>query len=452
MSKLNNPQNRREFIARSSIVAASFSLSGCICTQPRATVRRIGPGEKLNLGIIGAGGRGADNLNEVKSENIVALCDVDDKNAAKSHAAYPNAKRYRDFRKMLETEKSLDAVIVSTPDHTHAIAAITAMRHGKHVYCEKPLAHSIYEARKMREVAAEMGVVTQMGQQGHAMEGSRRAVDIIRSGAIGEVHELHVWTDRPAGWWPQGEERPKETPPVPETLDWDLWLGPAPYRPYHPIYVPFKWRGRWDFGTGAIGDMGVHNLDTAFWALDLGLPSSAELVGSSKKTDDCPPLWSILRLDFPAKPGRGPVKLLFYDGAKKPPTELFYGEPIPTNGSLIIGTKGTLFTKTWHGGGEAPGDMFELLPRNQFVNFQPPSPVLPRTKEHHYEFIQACKGGPKTESPFSYASILTESLLVGQLALRTGKRIDWDAAKMRAVGVPEADRLIHPHFRDGWSL
>ena len=434
------------------MAAAGLAIAGCARTQTASRIRRISPGQKLNIGVIGAGGRGANNLDAMAAENIVALCDVDDKNAAASFAKYPQARRYRDFRKMLEVEKSLDTVIVSTPDHTHAIAAITALQHGKHVYCEKPLAHSIYEVRKMRAVAERSGLVTQMGQQGHAMEGTRRAVEVIRSGAIGEVSEVHVWTDRPAGWWPQGEGRPTDIPPVPDTLDWDLWLGPAPFRPYHPVYVPFKWRGRWDFGTGAVGDMGVHNLDTAFWALNLGLPESAEVVESAPKTDDCPPLWSILRLIFPQKQRTGAVRLMFYDGAKKPPAELFQGEKITENGSLIIGSKGTLFTRDWHAGGERPGDMFLLLPKKKFLDYTPPTPWLPRAKNHHDEFIQACKGGPKTQSPFSYASLLTESLLVGQLALRTGKKIVWDSTRMKARGVPEASPFIRPQFRRGWEV
>lgn len=303
----------------------------------------------------------------------------------------------------------------------------------------------------MAQVAKETGVVTQMGQQGHAMEGSRRAVEVIRSGAIGEVRELHVWTDRPAGWWPQGEERPKDTPPVPETLDWDLWLGPAPHRPYHPVYVPFQWRGRWDFGTGSIGDMGVHNLDTAYWGLELGLPEWAAVKDAAPKTDDCPPLWSIIELGFPARGERPPVKLTFYDGKKLPPTELFLGEPPASNGSLIVGSKGTLFTRTWHGGLSAE-DMFALLPRKEFVGYERPKATLPRAEEHHVEWIQAIKGGPRTESHFGYAAQLTESLLVGFLALRTGRRIEWDAEHARARGFDEADAIIRPRFRDGWEV
>jgi predicted dehydrogenase len=441
--------SRRQFLGNAALVsvglaAAPWPLHGA--------ARKVSPNEKLNLGIIGAGGRGFDNLMGVKSENIVALCDVDDERAKTAFGKFPDAKRYRDFRRMLDQEKSLDAVVVSTPDHTHAIAAITAMKRGLNVYCEKPLAHSIYEARQMAKVARDMRVVTQMGQQGHAMEGSRRAVEVVRSGAIGDVTELHVWTDRPAGWWPQGEERPAETPAVPSSLDWDLWVGPAPYRPYHPVYVPFKWRGRWDFGTGPIGDMGVHNLDTAFWALELGVPLSARIKDSGPMTPDCPPLWSIMELHYAARGKRPPVKLTFYDGKKLPPADLFLGEPITDNGSLIIGSKGTLYTRTWHGGGERSGDMFALLPKKEFASFELPKPTLPRTPEHHIEWIQACKGGPKAQSDFGYAARLTEGLLVGFLALRTGKAIEWDAKNMKAKGVPEADVFIKPAFRKGWEI
>jgi predicted dehydrogenase len=416
-----------------------------------AATRQIAANDKLAIGVIGAGGRGWDNLQGVKSERIVAIADVDDERCSEALKAYPKAAHYRDFREMLDKEKSLDAVVVSTPDHTHAVAAIAAMRRGLHVYCEKPLARSIFEARRMSEVAHETGVVTQMGQQGHAMEGSRRAVEVVRSGAIGEVKELHVWTDRPAGWWPQGEERPKDSPPVPKTLDWESWLGPAPFRPYNPVYVPFQWRGRWDFGTGAIGDMGVHNLDTAYWALELGVPTSADVVAASLKTDDCPPLASILDIRYPARGSAPPVKLLFYDGKLLPPAELFHGEPISTNGSLMIGTRGTLYTREWHGG-ETEQDMFLLLPRTEFIGYEPPAPTLPRTEEHHIEWIKACKGGPATQSNFAYASKLTEGLLVGLLAVRVGKKIEWEAKQMRAIGCPEADAFIRPPFRSGWEV
>jgi predicted dehydrogenase len=431
----------------SAAVAGAYGLSFGVHAELSAAPAR----GALNVAVIGPGGRGAENLRAFSSENVVALCDVDDIRAKEAFAKYPRAKRYRDFRELLDKENSLDAVVVSTPDHTHAAAAIAAMKRGCHVYCEKPLAHSVEEVRRMREVAEQTGVVTQMGTQGHAMEGTRRAVEVIRSGVLGEIRELHVWTDRPNGWWPQGVTRPPETPPVPATLDWDLWLGPAPQRPYHSDYVPFAWRGRWDFGTGAIGDMGVHNLDTAYWALELGEPTAAEVLESSEKTDDCPPLWSIVAIEFPARGSQPPVKLTFYDGKRLPPAELFHGEPISDNGSLIIGAKGTLMTRTWHGG-LSEDDMFLLLPRKEFIDYQLPRATLPRTPDHHQEFILACKGGAPTQSHFGYASRLTESLLVGALALRTGERITWDAAAMRATGCPAADEFIRPVCRRGWEI
>jgi len=415
------------------------------------TLRRISPNEKLNLGIIGVGGRGADNINGVSSENIVALCDVAQNNLARASSNFPDAKTYQDFRVMLDKEKSLDAVVVSTPDHVHAIAAITAMKHGKHVYCEKPLAHSIWEARKMSEAAAKYKVATQMGTQGHAFEGTRRAVEALRAGAIGEVREMHVWTDRPANWWPQGVDRPTDAAPVPPTLNWDLWLGPAPWRPYNPAYVPFKWRGFWDFGTGAIGDMGIHNTDTAYWGLNLDLPTTIEVKQSSQLFKETAPAWSIIELTFPARGHLPPVRMMWYDGDKLPPTELFLGEPAVKNGSLVIGSKGTLFTRDWHGG-ENENDMFLLLPRKNFEGYQPPPQTLPRPGEHHQEWIRACKDGSPTGSNFGYASRLTETMLLGNLALRAGGRIEWSARKMKATNCPQADQFIRPHFRKGWKL
>ncbi|MGH9162988.1 MAG: Gfo/Idh/MocA family protein [Vicinamibacteraceae bacterium] len=444
---------RRELLHRAALAAASLSVAGRRLPQGGG---RVAPSDQLAIGIIGAGGRGADNLAGVATERIVALCDVDDRQAAKSLARYPDARRYRDFRRMLDAEKGLDAVVVSTPDHVHAAASIAAMRRGLHVYCEKPLTRTIWEARMMRKVAGEAGVVTQMGTQGHALEGSRRAVETIRAGVIGEVTEIHVWTDRPAGWWPQGVDRPRDQPPVPKGLAWDLWLGPAHSRPYHPAYVPFVWRGWYDFGTGAVGDMGVHNLDPAFWALQLGVPVSARLKDSSRRTAEGPPEWEIVELQFPARGDRPSVTVTFYSGKQQPPRDLFQGEPMPTNGSLIIGSKGTLFTRTWHGG-QTDEDMFLLLPRKQFVDAEPVPSTLARPPVrgeigHHQEWIRACKGEGRALSDFAYASTLTEALLVGLLAVRTGRTIDWDAENMRAKGVPEAEPLIKPDFRPGWEV
>jgi predicted dehydrogenase len=437
-----------------------LAIGGVRGESPRSGARRLSANDKLNVAVVGAGGRGADNLNDLRGTgvNIVALCDCDERRAADTFRRYPDAKRYADWRKMFEAEKSFDAVLVATPDHNHAIVSMAAMRIGKHVYCEKPLAHSIWEVRQMAKVAAETGVATQMGTQGHAFDGTRAAVEVIRSGAIGQVRALYVWTDRPAGWWPQGVERPADKPRVPEGLDWEVWLGPAEARPYHPAYVPFKWRGWWDFGTGAIGDMGIHNLDTAFWALELTAPTSVEVkdcspVVTAASAKETAPLWSIIELGFPARGESPPVKMTWYDGGTLPPEELFFGEPIPKRdgGSLVIGSKGTLLTRTWHGG-ETAKDRFLLLPRKQFEDYQPPAASLPRVASHHHEWVAACKGEGKTLSNFGYASVLTESLLLGNVALRVGKKFEWDAKNMQAKGCPEAAPLIHPEFRRGWTL
>ncbi|HZP83389.1 MAG TPA: Gfo/Idh/MocA family oxidoreductase [Chthonomonadaceae bacterium] len=458
MKQVPPPISRRSFLAGAAALAGGMAADARPAKASRS--RRRAAGEKLRVAVVGAGGRGADNISDLHDTGaqIVALCDCDLRSAAESFGRYPDAKQYTDWRKLLEAEKDFDAVLVATPDHNHAIISVSAMQLGKHVYCEKPLAHSVWEARQMAKVAAEKGVVTQMGTQGHAFEGTRRAVEVMRAGTLGDVTELHVWTDRPAGWWPQGIARPKETPPVPKELDWDVWLGPAPERPYNPAYVPFKWRGFWDFGTGAIGDMGIHNLDTAFWGLQLGAPTSVEIKDCSPALTDptmkeTAPLWSILELHFPARGSQPPVKMTWYDGGKLPPRELFQGEKLISKdgGSLVIGTKGTLFTRTWHGG-ETEEDMFVLLPRKQFAEFTPPAPTLPRTRSHHHEWVDACLGHGQALSHFGYAAVLTESLLLGNVALRVGRRIEWDAAQMRARNAAEADAYIRPAFRKGWTL
>jgi len=443
-------------LTRRNFLAGSAAIAICGINAARSTAAN----DKVNVAVVGAGGRGGDDLNEVRKldVNIVALCDCDSRRAAASFKELPNAARYTDWRKMLETQTDIDAVVVAIPDHNHAIVAIHAMKLAKHVYCEKPLAHSIWEARQMAAAAAEHKVATQMGTQGHAFPGTREAVEVIRSGAIGDVRELHAWTDRPLHWWPQGIERPPETPPVPKGLDWDVWLGPAPFRSYNPAYVPFKWRGFWDFGTGAIGDMGIHNLDTAFWALELTAPTSVRVRDCSPPLDspsarETPPLWSIIDLDFPARGDKPPVKMTWYDGGKLPPADLFHGEPIPTadGGSLVIGSKGTLLTRTWHGG-ENRTNRYVLLPRKQFEGYQPPAPWLSRPASHHAEWIAGCKGGPAPGSNFGYASVLTESLLLGNVALRAAQPIEWDAAHMQATNCPQAEQFIKPRFREGWTI
>jgi len=452
--------SRRSFLTTAAALAGAAGSRGVLAQDAPQAQAQPAASDRVAVAVVGAGGRGADDIRDVVTAGgqIVALCDCDEQNAAESFASFPDARKYRDWRRMLDGEKAIDAVLVATPDHNHAIVSIAAMHLGKHVYCEKPLAHSIWEVRQMAKVAAESRVATQMGTQGHAYEGTRRAVEVIRAGLLGDVAELHVWTDRPAGWWPQGVLRPTDTPPVPATLDWDVWLGPAPDRPYNPAYVPFKWRGFWDFGTGAIGDMGIHNLDTAYWGLGLGTPTRVAVRDCSPALTDpaakeTAPLWSIIDLDFPARGSQPAVKMAWYDGGKLPPKELFYGEKLISHdgGSLIIGSKGTLFTRTWHGG-QTEQDMFLLLPHDRFADAKLPEPTLPRTPSHHREWLDACRGQGKTGSSFEYASMLSESLLLGNVALRTGQPVEWDAAAMRVTNNPAAEVFLKPEFRKGWAL
>jgi len=433
---MNHRTTRREFLKQAA--GAGVGL-WAITRSARAQTKS--PNEKLNIACIGVGGRGWDNVNGVSSENIVALCDVDENNLNKAAEKFTGATKYTDFRKMLEERKDIDAVTVSTPDHTHTVAAVMAMKMGKHVYCEKPLTHSVYEARMMAETAKRYKVATQMGNQAHSSESLRRAVDLIRSGVIGDVTEVHCWSDRPI--WPQGIDRPSETPEVPPHLHWDLWLGPAPERPYHPAYHPFSWRGWWDFGTGALGDMGCHIIDTAYWALKLGQPVTVEAEGDPFKSETGP-RWCIVRYEFPAREGMPPVKLTWYDGGRKPSADLVDGRSLESNGTIFVGDKGRVYYP--HGGD------YVLLPADQFKDFQKPERVLPISIGHYQEWIQACKGGTPALGNFEYSASLTEAVLLGNVAFRAQKKIEWDSRRMEAKNCPEAAPLVKPEFRKGWSL
>ncbi|HZU35880.1 MAG TPA: Gfo/Idh/MocA family oxidoreductase [Gemmataceae bacterium] len=411
-----------------------------------AVLRARSPNAKLNIAVVGVGGRGAEDLQGVEGENIVALCDVDEERAADSFKAHPKAKRFRDYRKMLDVlHHQIDAVVVSTPDHMHAPVATAAMELGKHVYCEKPLTWSIAECRHLARLAREKRLATQMGTQGMAMNRSRAGIELLRTGVLGKITELHVWTDRPAGWWPQGIDRPKDTPPVRAGLDWNLWLGVAPARPYNPAYCPFVWRGWKDFGTGAVGDMGIHNAAMPFAALELGPPTSAEIVDSAPLHQETFPVWSKLKSIIPTK--HGPITLYWYDGGKKPPASLVGRRRLDKNGAIVVGSKGTLYSVEWTGG------EWGLYPQERFHDFKAPVPSLPRApkEDHHQEWIRACKGGPPTLCRFDgFASRLTEALLVMNLALRTGKKIVWDEKNMVAVQCPEAAPYVKREYRTGW--
>ena len=446
--------NRRGFLKRSVVVGSGVAaLRYTQDKQAALGARRAGgesrsANEKLNIAFVGSGGQAGFSLKALADQNIVALCDVDQHRAANAFKANPKAAKFRDFRRMLDRmDKQIDAVVVCTPDHMHAPASIRAMRMGKHVYCEKPLTWCIAEARLMAQEAKKNKVATQMGTQGMAEDRSRAGVEVVRSGVIGPVREMHVWTDRAKGWWPQGVGRPKDTPAVPKSLAWDLWLGVAPSRPYHPIYVPFKWRGRKDFGTGAIGDMGIHNAAMPWLGLKLGLPTVIEPVKTSGLNDETFPLWSILRLEFPARGDLPAVTMHWYDGGKKPPAKLIGGKKVASNGTILVGSKGTLYSTGWTGGG------WTLLPGDKFRDHKPPAPTLRRTTGHHTEWLAARRGGPPTLCHFTdLAPPLTEVMLLGCLAQRVGKRIEWDAAAMKATNCPEAAAFIKRDYRKGWQI
>lgn len=437
---------RRAFL-RCSLLATAVPLI--------VPARVWGANERLDVAAIGAGGRGADDLEGVQSENIVALCDVDDARAAATFARYPRAARYRDFRRMLDREKGVDAVIVATPDHTHAVATMAALKRGKHVYCEKPLTRTVYEARQVARAAREAKVATQMGNQGMAFEGNRLIKEWLADGAIGPVREVHVWSDRPTHrgklplWWPQGVERPADTPPVPATLDWDLWLGPAPWRPYHPAYVPFRWRGWWDFGSGGLGDMGIHNLAPVFDALKLGLPLRVH-ASSTPVYPESVPHACLVHYEFAARGDLPPVTVHWYDGGLLPPRppELEPERELdPEDGILFVGDRGKMLVEGW--GGERP----RLIPESRNREYRRPAPSLPRSPGHYEEFIRACKTGSPTASNFDFAGPLTEAVLLGMVAARHGGALlEWDPVNLRIPNEPEANRYLHYEYRAGWTL
>jgi predicted dehydrogenase len=442
MKRTSNKFSRRQMLRGTAALGAGAWLAG------RGIAKAVSPNQKLNIAIVGCAGRGGANLEGVKGENIVALCDVDEKRLGAAAAQFRGAKTYREFRKMLDAmHKQIDAVVVSTPDHTHALASLTAMRLGKHVYCEKPLAWSIEEARLMAAAARRYKVATQMGTQGLANDDSRTAIEVIRSGVLGEPRELHVWTDRATTWWPQGIDRPTERPPTPKNLDWDLWLGGAPARPYHPAYVPFVWRGWKDFGTGPIGDMGIHNAAVALHALRLGPPESVAIVETSGLKPETFPKWARLRCQFPARGGQKPLVLYWYDGGQKPPESLT-GCKLAGNAAILVGSAGTLYSAEWTGG------LWRLFPEEKFRGYKHPERTLPRAprQDHYLEWLQACKGEGSAFCNFAdFAAPLTEVMLVGALALRLGKDLRWDAEKMQA-DCPEAAPLVRREYRKGWEI
>ena len=424
---------RRDFLKRSAL--AGSTLVGCGFFSSRTAMASKSPNEKLNIGVIGTANQARFTIGNLGGENIVALCDIDENYLGQAAADFPKATKYADFRKLLE-QKDIDAVTVCTPDHIHAPATIMALRLGKHVYCEKPLTHSVYEARLVAQAAASAKTATQMGTQIHAGDNYRRVVEVIQSGAIGPVREVHTWAGRAWG----GGDRPKEMPPVPPTLHWDLWLGPAPERPYHPTYLPANWRKWWDFGGGNIADMACHHMDLPFWALQLRGPTVIETKGPPVHPETCP-LGLVVTYEFPSRGDLPPVKLTWYDGDRIPAA--IHGLPTGGGGNLFVGERGKLWAD--YGG-------FKLYPESDFVGYQPPKPTIANSIGHHAEWLLAAKTGSPTTCNFDYSGALTEAVLLGNVAYRTGQRLEWDAKDLKATNCPDAERFLRREYRKGWEL
>jgi predicted dehydrogenase len=464
------PVTRRQFLRATTLASTGFMvLPGAVLGLNGAT----SPNEKLNVAGIGIGGQGGDDLGHMEAENIIALCDVDKNHAGHIFKKYPKAKQFTDYRKMLDEMKEIDGVVVATPDHHHAFASMEAIKRGKHVYCEKPLTHSVWEARQLATAAHAAKVVTQMGNQGQASDQTRHLCELVWSGIIGPVHEAHIWTDRPSNglfdeYWPQGVPRPKETPPVPETLNWELWVGPAPMRAYNPIYLPFRWRGWWDFGTGALGDIGCHAMDPVFRALKLGAPVSVQ-AASTRVNVDSFPLGSMITYEFPARAatpqeinvhvktlqGKAagavempPCKLRWYDGGLRPPRpdSLPDGTKMGDNGRMLVGEKGFILNNS-------------VFPSALAKEAADVPRTIPRSKDHHQEWVLGCKGGAMPGSNFDWAGPLAESVLLGNVALRVQLREEltlhkllWDSQNLKVTNLDDANKFVRREYREGWSL
>lgn len=474
---MSEGNTRRDFLLQSAALAgAGYFVAGA---SPQFAHSKS-PNEKLNIAAVGVGGKGGSDIAHCATENIVALCDVDAKRLAEALKKYPGARGYADYREMFDKEAAnIDAAIVSTPDHHHALASMLALKAGKHLYCQKPLTQTVYEARLVRDAAKQAGVVTQMGNQGTSLDSLRTGVEIVQSGVLGEVREVHVWSNRPV--WPQGWSAilghqgvrqalgKGKAAKLPETLNWDLWIGPADMRPYDPNYAHFKWRGWWDFGTGALGDMACHTMNLPFWSLGLEYPTSIE-AEVPYINDQTPAEWSRIVFEFPERVFKKtgaklpPVTLTWYDGTKTglPMEKRTFNDKLAklgvdkpdASGSLFIGSKGALY---------APGDYagsIELLPKADFATFKAPPqflPRLPKTEKdfdynHHQEWISAIKGQGQTMSNFEYAAYFTEIILLGNIAMRTGRKIEWDGPNMKATNAPEAQKFVKREYREGWKL
>jgi predicted dehydrogenase len=445
--------DRREFLRRSALAAGAVPFAAQPAASARRPARARSPNERLRIGVVGCGGKGLSDMQAcAKTQDIVALCDVDDDKAAAARKEQPQAAFFHDWRDLLDHAR-LDALVVSTPDHSHAGPTLAAMALGLHVYVQKPLTHTVAEARLLRDAARKTGLVTSMGNQGTCYDGFRTAAECVRAGVIGTVTEVHAWTDRPVKYWPQGIDRPAHTDAIPTSFRWDLWLGPAAWRPYaagrkdgeFKGYAPFHWRGFWDFGTGALGDMACHVANLAFFALELDAPTHVVAEASGQNAETAPKAAKVT-YSFPARGARGPVKMVWYDGGNLPPAELIPGLPWRSGGFLLKGTKGVLYSPTDY------GERFDVYVDGKVVPHEAPTPWLPRSPGSQDEWIQGILNRVQPVANFEYAAPFTEAMLLGNLALRTGGPITWDSANLRVTDSAAAQALVTKSYRRGFEL
>ena len=442
MSKKNN-LNRRRFLQTSGAIAVSAGILSNVSFPAPAFAKVRNPNGKLSVGLVGIASRGEAQVHGLGGENVVGLCDIDDNYLSQVGEKFPDAKKYNDYRIMYdELGDKIDAVAVSTTDHIHAPASVNAMRRGLHCYCEKPLAHTVQEVRVMTDLAKEKKLFTQMGTQIHAEPNYRRVVELVKSGAIGKVKEVHVWCG--TGWG--GHSMPTEFPEVPKNIHWDLWLGPVPFRKYSPKYFGGNWRSYWAFGSGSLGDMGCHHIDLSYWALDLKYPTSVVSTASSKPDPECTPLDMVAKYEFPARGDQPPVTLTWYDGKERPPIIAEKGLPNDWGaGTLFVGEDGKMIMADY--------GRHLLLPENKFGDFKRPEKTIPDSIGHYEEWIQAIKTGEKPAlCDFSYSGPIAEMVLLGTVSYRLGKKINWDAANLKAVGDPDADKFLKKEYPKDWSI
>ena len=443
-----SPLSRRRFLQQTSLASAAAVAFPAVL---RSQTDGISPNSRLNIAFVGVGGRGENAVEGLVDENFVAFCDVDDERAKDMYEEYPDVPRFRDYREMFaELGDKIDAVVISTPDHMHFPVAMTAISLGKHVYVEKPLTHTVEEARLLAAAARKKGVITQMGNQGHSNDGTRILREWIENDVLGEVREVHSWTNRPV--WAQGQPLPdhsKFIPVVPDTLDWDLWLGVAPERDYDPAFAPFEWRGWWDYGCGALGDMACHVMDATFWGLGLGSPSAVEAF-SAKNTEHSCPVSSVVTYDFPARGNMPALQWKWYDGALTPtlPPDWEAGRRLPRDGSgtFVVGSKATVLCSTYN-------SSVRIIPETKLRQMAPnlPAKTLPRLRGGHHElWAQACRDGKQPSAHFDYAAPFTETVLLGNVAIRADRRLEWDGANMKIPNLPEAEKYLRKDYRPGF--